>query len=154
TVNGLANTNVNWTVQEGGAGSVSAAGFYNAPQASGFFHVVATSVVDASFSGSATVTVTTSAGRFTPTGSMQTGRGYHTATLLSNGKVLMAGGVVRYRHFCGDPTATAEVYDPTAGSFTTTASSMTSPRHAHTATLLTNGTVLIAGGLGPAPADC
>jgi hypothetical protein len=156
TVNGLANTEVTWSVQEVSGGSVSAAGLYNAPQSTGFYHVVATSLADTNFSGNATITVTASPGRFTPTGSMQTGRGLHTATLLSNGKVLVAGGGVRWGiRFCGggDPTATAELYDPVAG-FTTTASSMTSPRYAHTATLLTNGAVLITGGFGPPPPDC
>src|SRR2546425_6374002 len=66
TVKGLVNTNVTWTVQEVGGGSVSNAGFYNAPQATGSYHVVATSVADATFSGSATITVTTSTGRLRP----------------------------------------------------------------------------------------
>ena len=42
---------------------------------------------------------------------------------------------------------TAEIYDPAAGSFTAT-NSMTGARSVHTATLLNNGQVLIAGGSG------
>jgi len=63
-----------------------------------------------------------------------------TATLLPNGKVLFAGGETS-----GGVTATAELYDPLAGTFTATGS-MTVAREGHTATLLANGTVLVAGG--------
>jgi len=146
TVKGLAGPNVTWTVQEAGGGSVSDTGFYNAPQATGFYHVVATSVADSTFSGSATITVTTSSGRFTPTGNMQTGRGIHTGTLLANGRVLVAGGATRAPDpICVGGIASAEVYDSAAGSFTTTGS-MTSPRYAHAATSLQNGNVLVTGG--------
>ncbi len=84
---------------------------------------------------------------FQATGNMTTAREYHTATLLNNGKVLIAGG--------NDGTnalATAEIFDPATGIFTPTAGPMTTPRSSHTATLLangpaaTNGKVLIAGG--------
>ncbi len=77
---------------------------------------------------------------FQPAGDMGTERAWHTATLLQNGKVLIAGG------FNGtEVLATAELFDPAAGTFTPTGD-MTSPRFAHTATLLQNGKVLIAGG--------
>src|SRR6185437_15704925 len=56
TVKGLVNTNVTWTVQEAAGGAVDGAGSYTAPIATGFYHVVATSVADAAFNGSATVT--------------------------------------------------------------------------------------------------
>lgn len=75
---------------------------------------------------------------FTPTGSMNTARGFQTATLLHNGKVLSAGG--------GGPSrATAELYDPIAGTFSLTGS-MSVARWGHTATLSNNGKVLIVGG--------
>ena len=80
-------------------------------------------------------------GDFTPTGKLTTARAEHTATLLPNGKVLIAGGA-------GDgfqPLASAELYDPSTGMFTPTGS-MTTVRSGHTATLLANGKVLIAGG--------
>jgi hypothetical protein len=58
-----------------------------------------------------------------------------TATLLQNGKVLVAGG----------GPATGELYDPSTGTFSLTGA-MVTPRSGHTATLLSNGEVLIAGG--------
>jgi len=67
-------------------------------------------------------------------------RAGHTATLLTNGKVLIAGGAAGF-----NPLATAELYDPVNGTFTPTGD-MTAPRSGHTATLLPDGRVLIAGG--------
>ncbi len=76
---------------------------------------------------------------FVLTGSMTNARDEHTATLLNNGKVLVAGG------FNSSSVASAELYDPATWSFTVTGS-MTAARVGHTATLLNNGMVLIAGG--------
>ncbi len=86
--------------------------------------------------GSTTLNVT----RFVLTGSMNTGRDWHTATLLNNGMVLMAGG------YAGNSVlASAELYNPATGTFTPTGS-MNNARCLHTATLLNDGMVLIAGG--------
>jgi hypothetical protein len=84
-------------------------------------------------------------GAFTATGSLNTARLSHTATLLNNGMVLIAGGL-SFNFQNGDffPAA-AELYDPATGTFTTTGS-MNTPREWQMATLLNNGTVLIAGG--------
>jgi hypothetical protein len=90
--------------------------------------------------GSTTLTVTAG---FVLTGSLNTARSWHTATLLNNGMVLMAGGI--------DPSgalASTELYNPVTGTFTPTGS-LNTARYLHTATLLTNGMVLIAGGYGP-----
>ena len=80
-------------------------------------------------------------GTFAPTGSLGTKRAYHTATLLPNGLVLIAGG----SDGSTGVRATAELYDPSRGTFTATGS-MSAPRFVHSATLLPNGLVLIAGG--------
>lgn len=80
-------------------------------------------------------------GNFVPTGTMGAERFSHTATLLENGKVLIAGG----RTGDGTKLASAELYDPVTGAFSPTGS-MGSTRYEHTATLLGNGKVLIAGG--------
>jgi hypothetical protein len=79
---------------------------------------------------------------FTATGSMGTARRFHTATLLNTGKVLIAGG----EDAASNAFASAELYDPSSGTFTPTTGSMTIARSGHTATLLSNGKVLIAGG--------
>ena len=72
---------------------------------------------------------------------MTTSRDYHTATLLPNGTVLIAGG----NDLEGDILSSAEIYDPATATWTTTGS-MTTARSAHTATLLLDGTVLVTGG--------
>jgi hypothetical protein len=84
---------------------------------------------------------------FTATsGSLATARGFQTATVLKDGTVLVTGG-----DNGSGPLATAEVYDPTAGTFSPTGS-MGSTRESHTATLLNDGTVLVTGGVGSGPA--
>ena len=77
-------------------------------------------------------------------GSMRTSRTQGTLTLLSDGRVLVAGG-----GDVGAPTyaaiATAEIYDPTTNAWTD-AAPMSMPRTLHTATMLPDGEVLVAGG--------
>ena len=88
-----------------------------------------------------------STGTFTATGDMTTARQFHTATLLPDGRVLMAGGSL------GAPPgylSSAEIYDPTTGTLTATGD-MTTARSSHTATLLSDGRVLITGGFGQPP---
>src|SRR5688500_5689306 len=76
------------------------------------------------------------AGSITAIGGLNTRRAAHTATLLPDGKVLIAGG------FTGDENslASAEVFDPETKSFSSTANLGVS-RSGHSATLLNNGKV-------------
>lgn len=84
------------------------------------------------------------------TGPMQTAREAQTSTLLPNGKVLVAGGFGI--PCCTSSLASAELYDPATGTWTF-AGSMNTPRDNHTATLLPNGKVLVAGGFNRSGAD-
>lgn len=75
---------------------------------------------------------------------MQSLRTNHTATLLPDGKVLLAGGQIDNNN--GNGSDTAELYDPATQTFTAVAARMTSPRGGHAAVLLNDGTVLLMGG--------
>jgi len=74
---------------------------------------------------------------------LNTRRWLHTATLLQNGMVLVAGGV----DSTGFASASAELYDPASRSWTATGS-LNTARYLHTATLLPSGKVLVAAGEG------
>jgi Galactose oxidase, central domain len=76
------------------------------------------------------------------THSLNTARSGHTATLLQNGMVLVAGG--SDSNF--NRSASAELYDLASGTWTATGS-LNTARNMHTATLLQNGMVLVAGGV-------
>jgi hypothetical protein len=147
-VAGLANTGVTWTIQETGGGLINSTGLYTAPSAEGFYHVIVTSVQNTAISARATISVSTSAISFFPTGSLHMARGFHTATLLNNGEVLIAGGANKASDpQCIGGIVSAELYDNYAIASTPTGS-LAVPRYAHTATLLPNGEVLVAGGFG------
>src|SRR6266550_877961 len=80
------------------------------------------------------------------TGSLNTPRFYHTETLLSDGRVLVAsGGTNGPQTFPYPELLSAELYDPATGTWTFTGS-LNYARVLHTATLLLNGNVLVAGG--------
>lgn len=81
--------------------------------------------------------------RFAPGPSLVHARAGHTATRLSDGRILLTGG---YPDEGRPPLAAAELFDPATGKFTATGA-MTQGRGAHTATLLRDGRVLIVGGV-------
>ena len=83
-------------------------------------------------------------GTFTPVGAMTQARYGHTATLLPDGRVLIAGGTTPDLPDT-DVSAAIEVFDPASGRFSP-AGSLLRPRSHHTATLLTDGQILFAGG--------
>ena len=91
-----------------------------------------------------------SQGNWTPTGLLHTARTYRaSATLLSNGQVLLAGGQADQDesgqgHY--NSTAITELYDPVTGIFSLTGL-MTASRAGHTATRLDDGRVLLVGGV-------
>ena len=81
------------------------------------------------------------------TGELNTPRFFHTATLLPNGRVLIAGGE-HVNFFSGTEVSlnSAEIYDPASGNWSATAN-LNGPRFFHAATLLLNGKVLVVGGI-------
>lgn len=86
--------------------------------------------------------------QFFQVGGMTDSRASHTATLLHNGTVLLAGGASgNDPMFVTNALPSAEIYDPVLQSFTQLSTTMTNSRVSHTASLLLDGTVLIAGGM-------
>jgi Kelch motif len=79
-------------------------------------------------------------GSWTGAGRLNIARWHHTATLLSDGTVLVAGGLSRRNSL-----TSAEIYDPATGNWTA-AASLNNARGLHTATVLSDGRVLVAGG--------
>lgn len=152
-------TRVTWSLLEGAAGGSMSGNThappnsfstYTAPNSTGTFHVVATSVADPRVSASRAVTIVPSG--FRPTGNMVLPREAHTATLLADGQVLVAGGDPCFGYSLvhgpeGDPCplAEAELFDPANGNFVSTGN-MLAQRAVHSATRLNDGKVLIIGG--------
>jgi len=87
------------------------------------------------------------AGTFSSTGGLSSARGGHTATLLPDGTVLMTGGYSLVIPTSTPILTSAEIYNPATSTFAFTGS-LPSERWQHSATLLNDGTVLIAGGFG------
>ena len=82
-------------------------------------------------------------GTWSPTGNLMHPRCNHTGTLLQSGKVLVAGG--NNQGASGAAVTTAELYDPSTGTWTDTGS-LIDARAGHTATLLASNRVLVTGG--------
>ena len=79
------------------------------------------------------------------TGSLLTPRRLHTVTKLADGRVLAVGGIAGPPSTPATGVASAEIFDPTAGTWTATGA-MHEARFAHSASLLPDGKVLVAGG--------
>ena len=89
------------------------------------------------------VAATSLSGTFSVTGNLNTARYQHKAVLLTNGEVLVMGGIGVNGNY--DSFASAELYNPSTGQWTFTGN-MTVGRTGHTATLLKTGKVLVTGG--------
>ncbi len=89
---------------------------------------------------------------FTATGDLIHARDRHTATLLNDGRVLVAAGWFHYLGYNPFAQDTAEVYDPASGTWTGTGR-LADHREGHTAALLPDGRVLVAGGQNAGFAD-
>jgi hypothetical protein len=79
------------------------------------------------------------AGAFTSGPAMSVARSGNSATLFADGRVLIAGG---------DENGSAEIFDPSTGSFGTAGANLITVRSKHSAALLSDGRVLIVGGMG------
>jgi hypothetical protein len=86
-------------------------------------------------------------GIWSATGGMAAARASHTATLLNDGTVLAAGGNEVGSSALPALLGSAELYDPAMGTWSATGD-MAAARRVHKATLLNDGTVLVAGGYG------
>lgn len=94
-----------------------------------------------------TVSATTSGpGRVVEVGRMHARRAVHSATLLGDGTVLVAGGCTADSCEAGSDAATAERYDPRDRAFHAVAGTMAVPRLGQGAAILPDGRVLLLGG--------
>ncbi|MER7952464.1 kelch repeat-containing protein [Streptomyces sp. NPDC096079] len=86
-------------------------------------------------------------GAWSPGRPLAAARRMHSTTLLADGRVLVTGGHTGPNAFPSRPLATAEVYDPGTGDWSP-AGELREARYGHSATLLPDGRVLVAGGAG------
>ena len=114
--------------------------------------VLVTGGTDASGNSSSTAEIYDPAtGAWSRTPLMVQARALHTATLLASGQVLVAGGEAAFSPSGGGCTDSAtqkssELWSPSTNSFSGTTGCMVVPRFQHTASLLSDGRVLVAGG--------
>ena len=83
-------------------------------------------------------------GTWSATGSLVTARYFHAATSLPDGRVLVVGGIRSSEPYSGN-LASAEIYDPATGAWSTTGA-MSGPRQSHRLAVLPRGKVLVVGG--------
>ncbi|MBJ6762486.1 hypothetical protein JGU66_17075 [Myxococcaceae bacterium JPH2] len=126
TVTGTATTGVTWSIQEGAAGgSITASGDYSAPSTAGTYHVVATSVADASAKATATVSVSSVSLALSPTSVDVTPGGQFTFTAVVTGS---ANTAVTWSTSAGSITQAGVYTAPSEfGTATVTATSEADP---------------------------
>src|SRR5260370_33533410 len=119
------------------------------------FAVFAATLLSAAVIWSGPIVAAAGPGPLVPTANMNWSRTQHTATLLADGSVLVAGGSYCMSIYDGGgcdvswSLPSAEIYHP--GGYWSDGGSMATGRYGHTATRLLNGKVLVAGGLDRPP---
>ena len=121
----------------------------SSPPSSAAATATRTSLVPSPRIGTAPHSPVAERGRVAPTGRLTIPRAAHSATLLPDGKVLIAGGCTQPSCETDADGATAEVYDPATSAFAPTGR-MTIERVGHRAVPLRDGRVLLVGGWGRA----
>jgi hypothetical protein len=137
---------VTWTILEGPAGGSMSGNNYTAPEDIGTYHLVATSTLDSRLSFTVPITVVPHG--FLPVGDLNLPRMGHTATLLPNGMVLIAGGDPCWVDDGVCPLEETELFVPSSDVFVN-AANMLAQRAFHRATLMSDGKVLLTGGSSP-----
>jgi N-acetylneuraminic acid mutarotase len=121
-------------------------GQFEGPQLLQDGHVLVAGGTDVShFSRSESALFDPAAGTWSATGPLGTPRRMHTLTVLADGRVLAAGGNTGGTSYPPAGLTSAELYDPETGTWSPTGA-MANPRGGHSATLLPDGRVLVAGG--------
>ncbi len=130
------------TITPGGMTIASSVPFEVYPHENTTYTLTVINELGAKCQSSIPVSVGMNLGHFESVGKMSAPRKGHTSTLLTNGKILIVGGV---NSNGAESLAIAELYDPSNGVCAPTGA-LNYPREDHTATLLEDGRVLIAGG--------